>query len=227
MKLFALVGAAALAVACGSSSARNDTAANPGATASPAPAGSAGTTSVESNTVVTLIGCLEGPSVAGPTGTAGSAAGERARARAGAGEATVPDAHGAPAGRFVLRNARAESGGTGANGAGASGGPLVSNGSEIELDGVPADAQASVNKQVRVTGRIGARPTATGNAAATPPGGARATGVTGGGAAGSATGAASTSGDVRANSTTEAGDTTNRRMTVETVQVVAQGCDER
>jgi hypothetical protein len=230
MKLFALIGVAAVAIGCGRSSpARTDTAAAPPASSSAA--GTMGITPAQSNEVVALIGCLQGPAVPGATGTAGSAAGERARARASGGEPTSAAAHGGAAGRFVLRNARAESGGVGRNGAGASGGPLVSNWSEIELDGVPADVQASVNKQVRVTGRIDARPAGSGPSSPAPPGsstGAQgAAGAAGAASAGSATGAASTRGDVRANSTTEAGDTTNRRLTVETVQVVAQSCDER
>ena len=124
----------------------------------------------------------------------------------------------------------------GANGAGASGGPLVSAGSSIDLDGVPADAQNSVNKQVRVTGRIDARPEGAGAAGAgNATVGGRGTGAANSGASGSGVGATSPSAggtstrdDVRANSTTAASGEPNsaaaRRVTVETVQVVAQTC---
>ena len=56
----------------------------------------------------------------------------------------------------------AELGGVGANGAGGSGGPLVSGRATFELDGVPPDARNSVNKQVKVVGRLDARPAGAG-----------------------------------------------------------------
>jgi hypothetical protein len=56
----------------------------------------------------------------------------------------------------------ADLGGVGANGAGGSGGPLVSGRATFELDGVPPDARTSVNKQVKVVGRLDARPAGVG-----------------------------------------------------------------
>jgi hypothetical protein len=111
----------------------------------------------------------------------------------------------------VLANAAVESDAAGANGAGGSG---ASAGSSYELDGVPADARASVNKLVRVTGRIVARNAVSPDATA-------------GAASPGTTGETSSRDDVRANSTGVAGDSTNHRLTVETVQVVAQQCGPR
>jgi len=224
MKTALLIGIAAFTVACdGSRQAQTDTSANATGGGSPGANTSAGPASGTSNSAVTvtLVGCLQGPSLSGVTGTSGIPASDRASARAAGSDETEGQSHGAThTATFVLGNAKVESGGVGANGAGATGGPVLSTGSSFELDGLPADAQASVNKQVRVTGQIDARPAAiaTGTAAtragvATP--------------APSTTGETSTRDDVRANSTGVAGDPTNHRLRVETVQVVAQQCGPR
>ena len=142
---------------------------------------------------VTLVGCLQGLELPRATGTAGSPAADRG------------PGHTAAAGRFVLTNATVENAAAGANGAGGSGGPLVNAAKSFELDGVPADAQVSVNKRVRVTGRVDEREPAS-----------RTTG--------SGSSAGSTE-DTRANSLTAAGDSTTRRVKVETVQVIAPDCN--
>jgi hypothetical protein len=219
MKLALLISIAAIALACnGSRDARSDLPPSSTATGSQASA-SAGTATGVSKASVTLVGCLLGPERPGTVGTAGSAAGERARARAAGADEQVR--HGAlPNGHFVLSNVVVESGGAGASGAGASGGPLVSAGSSFELDGLPADAQASVNKRVRITGQVDPQPASTGAAS-----GAAQTDRAGAASASpSTTGGTSTRDDVRANSTAVAGDATNRRLTVETVQVVSEEC---
>jgi hypothetical protein len=160
-------------------------------------------TSATSHTAVTVEGCLQAPNRSGAKGTAGTAVGDRASVPSAGIDATERKGHGAQTRPFILTNAAVASSATRANGAGASGGAAVTTGSSFELDGLPADAQASVNKWVRVTGRLDAR-------AAT--------------AAPSTTGETSTRDDVRANSTGVAGDATNHRLTVETVQIVAQQC---
>lgn len=199
-----------------------------------------GTSGAQSNQQVTLVGCLQGPSVSAPARTSGAPD----RSSAGSPAAT-DDMHGSM-GQFRLTNATAasnESAGTGANGAGASGGPLVSARSTFVLDGVAADAQRNVNKQVRVTGRLDA----TGSAM---PGSANpASGNTGAangsaGASGRASVGTSGSGVGSGGSTPGSGSSTGsrsgaaagndaafsngavRRLTVESVQVVAQRCGE-
>jgi len=269
MKSTLLIGTTLLTFACGGGSQTRgaDTSASPATAPPSANASSTAANTSQGNASVTLVGCLQGPALPGATGTVGSAAGDRARARATGNDAANAQTHGgASAGRFLLVNATAESAGVGANGAGGSGGPLVDPRSSFELDGLPADAQASVNKQVRITGHVDPRPVgaaeeatsaapraanvsassgntvssvgspsamgtarAGGSAAQSgnAPNGAPPTGgpngVVGGAPAGS--GSASTRDDVRANSTTVAsGDANPRRLTVETIQVVAQNC---
>lgn len=178
-------------------------------------ANAAGTNSARSNQQVTLVGCLQGPSVSAPARTSGSPD----RASAGAAAAT-DDMHGSM-GQFRLTNATAasnQSAGTGAGGAGASGGPLVSARSTFVLDGIPADAQRSVNKQVRVTGRLDT--TGTGSGASV---GTSGSGVSGGAAAGSGTTAGSGSAAAGGNDASFSSGAV-RRLTVESVQVVAQRC---
>ena len=86
-----------------------------------------------------LIGCLEGPPLQEATGRTGSQAPPTGPANSRA------SATGEPSGdRFALVDATAaaaDSAGVGANGAGGSGGPLVSGKSSYELDGIPAAAQ--------------------------------------------------------------------------------------
>jgi hypothetical protein len=268
MKSTLLIGTTLLTLACGSGSQTRgaDTSASPATAPPSANASSTAANSGQATSSVTLVGCLQGPALPGATGTAGSAAGDRARARATGNDAANAETHGgASTGRFLLVNATAESGGVGANGAGGSGGPLVNARSSFELDGLPADAQASVNKQVRITGHVDPRPVgaaeeatgaASGAAGTSASSGNSSSGVgspsgmgtaraggsavqsgnatnrtpsTGGtngvGGAPAGGGSASTRDDVRANSTTVAsGDANPRRLTVETVQVVAQNC---
>jgi hypothetical protein len=204
MKAALLIGIAAFTVACdGSRPARTDTSAHATGAESPGAKASAAATSATSHTAVTVEGCLQASNLSGATGTAGTTAGDRASAPSASIEATERKSHGAQTGSFILTNAAVASSATHANGAGASGGAVVTTGSSFELDGLPADARASVNKWVRVTGRLDPR-----SVTAVP----------------STTGETSTRDDVRANSTGVAGDATNHRLTVETVQIVAPQC---
>src|SRR5689334_6396640 len=152
--------------ACGSSQTGND-AAKPAAAA---PARSA----ASEKAAVTLVGCLQEAAPAQATGTAGSIESAGASRQSAVQPSDEAQRHGRAANaHFVLADATVESGGVGANGAGASGGPLVGAGSRVALDGVPADAEASVNKQVRITGRIdAAQPAGAGAAGAAPSGSA-------------------------------------------------------
>ena len=110
-------------------------------------------------------------------------------------------------GRLALTNATAESSGSGSA-------PAIAAGSTVALDGVPADARSHVNKQVRVTGHL---------AATRPDAGARTASPSGG--------STSTRDDVRANSTTVAGDAPDpardSRLIVERVQAIAEVCAAR
>lgn len=217
MKTALLITIAAFSVACNGSRA-DHAAPPPGAAANDANA-SGSSASDNANRTVTLVGCLQGPGAPGAVGTAGSPAADRARSRAAGGAVDDAQRHGGAAGaRFVLSNAEVESGGVGANGAGASGGPLVSAGSSFELDGLPADAQANVNKRVRITGKVDAQPVAPSGASSQTQAQRDSAAVPG------TTGATSPRDDVRANSTAVAGDSSARRLTVETVQVVAERC---
>jgi len=220
MRRTLLFSAIVLTFACshdaGQSQAQNDTsrsaaAAQPGTGAGGAASGGSTATAPAGNATVTLVGCLQGPAVSGATGTTGSDAGDRARARETGkvpGAAQTQTLGGASDVRFTLTSATVESGGVGANGAGGSGGPLLGAGSSIELDSLPADAQANVNKQVRVTGRINESDV-------------RAEPSTAGGST-------SPRDDVRGNSTTAAsGNAASRHLTVESVQVIAERCAAR
>lgn len=172
MKRSLLISVAALACACGGShqSDNRDASAPAGSAQAGATSAAAQTAggdqggATRANQTVTLVGCLIGPTQPGePTGTSGA----RARARASGPESTGSRAAGeaTPADRFMLADAvvpGAELGGVGANGAGGSGGPLVSGRATFELDGVPPDARSSVNKQVKVVGRLDARPAGAG-----------------------------------------------------------------
>jgi hypothetical protein len=214
MKTALLISIAAFTLACGGSSRTHPDASvsatgagSPGANTSAAPAPEL------SSSVVTLVGCLQRPRLSGVAGTAGTAASDRTGALTAGSDARERQTHGAAqTGPFVLANAAVESGSAGATGGRGWGGPVASAGSSFELDGVPADAQASVNKLVRVTGRllssVAARPSANAGTAA----------------AVSTTSETSARDDVRANSTGVAGDSTNNRLTVETVEVIAPQC---
>jgi len=165
--------------------------------------GAAGTSAERSSQTVTLVGCLQGPS-GGATGTSGTrSANDRSTSAARTDNAT------GTLGVYRLTNAAAassDSAGTGASGAGASGGPLVGERSTFVLDGIPANAEASVNKQVRVTGRIDV-----------------ASGMVGKASPGSR-GSTSTGANATTSTTARTEGTTERRLTVENVQVVGQTC---
>jgi hypothetical protein len=181
MKPTLLIGIAAIAFACGGGSTQHNDSTAPGGVApqtgaapqagSGSSAGSQAASAVETNGAsaranerVTLIGCVQGPGQPAAIGTSGAA--ERARARAtGNDPAAARVGAGASSDRFLLVDARAASAdaaGVGANGAGGSGGPLVSGKSTFELDGIPGDARAYVNKQVRISGRVDSNPATVG-----------------------------------------------------------------
>jgi len=224
MKTLLLISIATLTLACNESPrTHTETSANATAAGSLGANTSAAPAPERSSSVVTLVGCLQSSGLSGVAGTAGTEA--RDRTGAPTSDARERQAHGAARmGPFVLANAAVESGSGGATGARGWGGPVASAGSSFELDGVPADAQASVNKLVRVTGRL------VSSAAATPGAKSGTAATRGGAASGSAastTSEASTRDDVRANSTGVAGDSTNNRLTVESVEVVAPQCGPR
>lgn len=193
------IAAAALAGACNgarSTNSTNDRNASPsGSAAAPAstPAQQRGTDPTQARTTqaVTLVGCLQGPAPNEPAGTSGARARTSGESSPAATDRGTQDA-GSP---YRLTNATAagsDSAGTGSSGAGASGGPLVSGMSTFVLDGVPADAQGSVNKQVRVNGRLDATATGTDSTSRNPADARTAPGA--------------------------------RRLTVESIQVIAQIC---
>src|SRR5579871_6389029 len=155
MKRTMLAAAAVLAVAC-NHGAPQTPASNQAAGTSAQPDTTPGTHTQQpsndapGNSSVQLVGCLQGP--------------VRPAAAGGAPASAATAAHGSNAtARYVLAHVTVESGGIGANGAGGSAGPLLSPGGSVELDGVPADAQNSVNKQVRIVGRIDTRRAAVGD----------------------------------------------------------------
>jgi len=174
-----------------------------------------------SDQVVSLTGCLEGGEAPAPSRTSlerTPAASRDAVAEAGAD-------------RFLLRRAKPDTGraGVGANGAGASGGPLVDAASDYVLEGRPAELRRYVNQEVRVTARVSPTGTtvdqrATSNTQST---------ATSGSAAGR-----SLAGDSPA-ITPPAGTTPDtkrpadnsgvplRRLLVESVQAVGASCTER
>jgi hypothetical protein len=213
-----LISIVALTVACnGSRHQGTDSSATSTGASSQARGGTAsGNTSPgASGDRVTLVGCLQTPGARDTVGTGGSASTTANRSPSGVVDHPATEKHGAAAtAPLILANATLESGGADANAAGGGpGGPAASAGTSFELDGAPADAHASVNKRVRVTGRIDQRPAADSDArGATSP---------------STAGGTSSRDDVRANSTAVAGDATNRRLTVETLQVVAQQCGQQ
>jgi hypothetical protein len=250
MKRSLLISVAVLACACGGShqSDKGDASA-PAGSAQPGSTSAAAQTAggdqggaTRANQTVTLVGCLVGP---GQPAAPLSSSAARAQTRA-TGPETAADAAGAGAAstdRFMLADAvvpGSELGGVGANGAGGSGGPLVSGRATFELDGVPPDARNSVNKQVKVVGRLDARPAGDANAANGAAGAA--------GTSGSGTAATAASGSVPSGSSDAPGahgtgqksvaghgtmgsaarsDVRNQRLVVETVQVIAENCTQR
>jgi hypothetical protein len=206
MKATYVIAAAAIACACGGGTERS---AQSGSTVPASNSRGAGNTAENPvNQAVALEGCLRGPSAPEATGTAGSR--DRARAGSAASEAAEPTS----GGRYRLVNAKPASpdaAGTAANGAGGSGGPLVSGQTIFDLDAVPADALDDVNKQVRVTGRLAANEVA-GEPRAIGGSGTQERNASGGGTTGTS-GAAGPSAS-----------SANRKVVVETVQVVADKC---
>jgi hypothetical protein len=152
---------------------------------------------------VTLVGCLKSAPAENPTAASPSSS---ATSNAGRSSDQVD--------RFTLVNAIAPDlsrTGVGAHGAGASGGPLVSGKATYELDAVPLSARTAVNKQVEISGRLDI---ATAVADSTTP---ASRGTAGTAAAGSSGPSGREPG----------GPLTFRRVAVEAVKVVAEGCDER
>ncbi len=217
MKRTLLVGASALLFACGRGQQSTDNrtpteaAARPVSAAGnvvPAPTGDG--RSSQSTQKVALVGCLQGSPSLETTGTAGTSA----RARATAPETVAAGSPGdRTSDRFILVDAVAapESAGVGANGAGGSGGPLVTGKSSFELDGIPATARASVHKQVRIVGSI---------AAASDPVGTSATGDH------AAPAASRSGGAINAASATGGGGMEMRRLLVDTIDIVASTCPQ-
>jgi hypothetical protein len=216
-----VIAAASLACACGGGSSRSNSSGASNRNPSPGASPQAGTTAPSSdaraaqnpgaasqqngnlsNRHVTMVGCLQGPAAAdAATGTSGS--GDRGRA---GGADTGRD--NAAAGTYRLVNASPtsnESAGSGANGAGGSGGPLVNARSTFDLDGVPPTARDDVNKQVRVSGLVD--PTDT--------------------IGRDRTDASSPSRTDASSSSSPTTGTSNRRFSVEKIEVIAQRCEQR
>lgn len=248
MKRSLLISVAALACACGGShQSDNRDASAPAGSSQPASTGATAQTvggdqggATRANQTVTLVGCLVGPSQAAAPRSSSAA---RAQARATGPETAADAAGAASADRFMLADAvvpGSELGGVGANGAGGSGGPLVSGRATFELDGVPPDARNSVNKQVKVVGRLDARPAGDADAAN---GAAGAAGTSGSGTAPTAASGSVPSGSSDAPGAHGTGqksvaghgtmgsaarsDVRNQRLVVETVQVIAENCTQR
>lgn len=198
MKQLVFISVAALTFACGGpSTAHRDAAAPGGSSAGAAQPPSAGAPTRAADQAIELVGCLQGPAPAAQaTGTSGT----RGQMREPAGRGTEGvDAAGASGARFTLMNATAGSSagaGIGANGAGGSGGPLVSGRSTYDLDGIPAESAAHVNKQVRVTGRIDSNPATSAGAQDSP----------------------------RSEANAAAVPSANRRVVVQSIQVVQESC---
>ena len=231
MKAGLFIGLATLTIAC-SSDPQNREVSSAGAPPSgPAATDSANRTGERAtDRAVTLVGCLRGPSLGGETaGTSGSN-----RTPPGAPESSQATA---PSSRFTLITATAAApgtGGIGANGAGASGGPLVSGASSYDLDGLAADAAAHVNKLVKIMGQIDTNPATlvgpstaarertgdTGHTASTGAGSGRATPSGTGGTGG---------GHGQSGSAAETGalDSAHRRVVVSSVEVVSETCPRR
>src|SRR3954470_19665453 len=247
-----VIGVAALMCACGQN--RSNSTATPSdqeQSAAPqtgasraADSGPSGTAGVDNGTqVVTLLGCLEGPP--SPSDTAATSDRRTSANRQGGGAT----GNGEPIGAFRLTNASASSngGGVGANGAGASGGPLVSGRTTFDLDGVPTDARGHVNNQVRVTGRLHPTETAphavatAGTEANAPGGGSRSasgasatrgsgaatTGTTGTGSGSTGTpssGSGTAAGAGMDRAPAASANSMHRRLVVERIEVVAPTC---
>jgi hypothetical protein len=180
--------------------------------------------SSDEHQLVTLTGCLrsEGPAAAsaatpGRSPVAATAAGNDARGGSGANV-------------FLLRNAKPEpgGGGVGANGAGGSGGPLVSGTSDYTLQGDVNELRSHINQEVRITARIDPRQIAV------PQGSPEGRSGTAGN--GSSAGSGTASGVTRSNASTSRSATKTsggsvvqqldaiRQLMVESVQTVAPSC---
>jgi hypothetical protein len=195
-----------LMIGCNRSSSETagDTAARPAEAATAVPA-------ADSNwQPVALVGCLRAAEPATPPRAPGAADGASSTNTSGP--------------RFMLMDARPatrEGAGVGTQGAGASGGPLVSPRGSYELDTLPMEASALLNKQVEVSGRLD-----TASAVATVPGGPpaaapapRASGST------SATGATGRREIPGGAPPTDPGEPSAvRRIAVDAVKVVAEVC---
>jgi len=189
-----------------------------------ASAGDAGVPAADtrpSDQVVSLTGCLEGGEAPAPSRTSSD------RTPAASRDAVTE----AGAARFLLRRAKPDTGraGVGANGAGASGGPLVGAASDYVLEGQLAQLRRYVNQEVRVTARVSPTGTAIDQ---------QTTSNTQSTATPGSTASRSLAGDSPA-TTPPAGTTPNtkrpadnrgaplRRLLVESVQAVGASCSER
>ena len=225
MKAGLFIGLTALTIACSSEPQNREVSSAGGPPSGPAATDSANRTGERAtDRAVTLVGCLRGPSLGGETaGTSGSN-----RTPPGAPESSQATA---PSSRFTLINAAAAAPGTagiGANGAGASGGPLVSGASSYDLDGLAADAAAHVNKQVKITGEIDTNPATLVGPSTAPRERTGETGAGSGRATPSATGGTG-GGHGQSGSAAETGtlDSANRRVVVSSVEVVSETCPRR
>jgi hypothetical protein len=240
---------AAVAVACGgrhddsTTTASSTPSAQSGSATRPGPnAGSPNDT----QQVVSLTGCLQGDRSAGAAvGTSGSAASHpagspdnnnvadrfvlaSASASASDQPAANPPASGAGPASVPNRAAGSNAGpvsGVGANGAGGSGGSLVSGRSSYALVGNSTDLSAHVGHQVRITGRMSSATTAYENSARTPVTGSPAgVGSASSGRPGSGVGAGASGQNAGTNSPAGTTGPGMRTVTVESVEMVSTAC---
>lgn len=126
---------------------------------------------------------------------------------------------------FVLTRAKpdADGAGVGANGAGGSGGPLISGIAEYRLDGDPTELRSHLNQQVRISARLDPRQTMTGSAPPVTAGSNDRASITDAGTAGGSARPSGADTSQRGTSATNV-PAMARLLIVESVRMVASSC---
>ena len=188
-------------------------------------ANEAGANTPQAEQLVVLRGCLTGGEA--PVGTAGASARPPVATRKSADEAQATRGEGGAVNLFRLTNATPASRdkrGVGANGAGASGGPLVNGVEDFAVNGNAAELGRYLNHEVLITGRVDARQTiadAARNEGATAASGQSTSSGTAGSGVGANTTAGAAGADVRPS---PQGSVAARSLTVESIQTLSQNC---
>jgi hypothetical protein len=203
----ALAIAIALATGCGRSG--SETTGNAPAETPAATQASTREPAPDGTQRVVLVGCLQSPA---------------ADTRPSQGAAADPGSVGTTP-RFTLVNARPAapgSSGVGSQGAGASGGPLVTAKAAYELDALPPSARTEVNKQVEVSGRLD-----TASAVAPTPGAAFPVGTSAPPPGSTRTETTAGQGSVASNApqSDPGGPSTIRHLVVDSLKVIADACE--